>query len=122
MKTKNILAALLIGSSLMAAANDGGKAKKTETVSIKSSTVCGMCETAIEGNLIYERGVKKVEVDLATATVMVTYDPRKTDPAHLRTALTKLGYAADDQPADAKAYAKLPGCCQKEGCGSPGHH
>ncbi len=122
MNTKNILAALLIGTSLMATADDGGKGKKTETVSIKSSTVCGMCETAIEGNLIYERGVKNVEVDLETATVMVTYDPRKTDAAQLRTALTKLGYTADDQPADPAAFSRLPGCCQKSGSGLPGHH
>lgn len=117
MKTHNLIAALLIFICSAATANDGGKAKKSETVSIKSSTVCGMCETTIESNLIYEKGVQKVEVDLANSTVMVTYDPRKTDAAMLRTALTKLGYAADEQPADAKAFAKLPGCCQKSGCG-----
>ena len=118
MKTKNILAALLLAVGTMATASDGGKAKKTETVTIKSSTVCGMCETTIESNLIYEKGVQKVEVDLATSTVLVTYNPRKTDAAKLRTALTKLGYAADEQAPDPVAFSKLPGCCQKSGCGS----
>lgn len=122
MKTRNILTALLIAMGASTMANDGGKEKKTETVTIKSSTVCGMCETTIESNLIYEKGVQKVEVDLAASTVMVTFDPRKTDAATLRTALTKLGYAADEQPADPKAFAKLPGCCQKSGCGMPAHH
>ena len=122
MNSKNILAALLITTSLSAFSNNGDKPKKTETVTIKSSTVCGMCETAIESNLIYEKGVQKVEVDLATSTVAVTYNPRKTDVATLRTALTKLGYAADELSADPKAFAKLPGCCQKSGCGMPAHH
>lgn len=122
MNAKNLLAMLLIGASLTINANDGGKTKKTETVTIKSSTVCGMCETTIESNLIYEKGVQKVDVDLATSTVVVTYSPRKTDAATLRNALNKLGYAADEQPADAKAFAKLPGCCQKSGCGMPAQH
>ena len=91
--------------------------KKTETVRIQSSTICDMCEKTIEENLIYEKGVKKVEVDLATASVSVTYDPRKTDTAKLRTALTKLGDSADGVAADPAAFAKLPACCQKEGCG-----
>jgi copper chaperone CopZ len=93
------------------------KGKKTETVRIQSSTICDMCEKTIEENLIYEKGVKKVDVDLTTASVSITFDPRKTDPAALRTALTKLGYSADGVAADSAAFAKLPACCQKEGCG-----
>lgn len=122
MNTKSILAVLLIVCGSAAMANDGDKAKKAETITIKSSTVCGMCEATIESNLIYEKGVQKVEVDLANSTVVVTYNPRKTDAATLRTALTKLGYAADEQPADAKVFSKLPGCCQKSGCSMPAHH
>lgn len=122
MNANHLLAMLLIGANLTTTANDGGKAKRTETVTIKSSTVCGMCETTIESNLIYEKGVQNVDVDLATSTVVVTYSPRKTDAATLRTALTKLGYAADEQPADPVAFSKLPGCCQKSGCGMPAHH
>ena len=43
------------------------------------------------------------------------YDPRKTDPEAIRTAVTKLGYSADDLPGDEEAFKKLPDCCQKEG-------
>lgn len=56
------------------------------------------------------------------APVSACCNPRKTDAAKLRTALTKLGYAADEQPADPVAFSKLPGCCQKSGCGMPAHH
>lgn len=94
-----------------------GETKKTEQLAIQSSTVCDMCVETIQSNLIYEKGVKKVTVDLATSTVYVEYDPRKNDPAALRTALINLGYAADGVPGDPKAFAKLPACCQKEGCG-----
>ncbi|MBV6406049.1 MAG: heavy-metal-associated domain-containing protein [Flavobacteriales bacterium] len=92
--------------------------KGQDTVlTIASSTVCDMCERTIEENLIYEKGVRKVEVDLATSTVHVTYNAAKNTPDRLRAALVKLGYSADGVPGDAKAFAKLPECCQKEGCG-----
>ena len=84
---------------------------------IQSTAICDMCERTIETELIYTKGVKKVDVDLETASVSVVFDPRKTDAAKVRTALTKLGYSADGTPGDAAAFAKLPACCQKEGCG-----
>lgn len=91
--------------------------KKIEHFEIRTSSICDMCEKTIEENLIYEKGVKKVDLDLATSLIHVDYDPRKTTPDAIRTAVTKLGYAADDVPGDAKAFSKLPDCCQKEGCG-----
>lgn len=91
--------------------------QKTEHLEIKSSTVCNMCVQTIESNLIYEKGVSKVHVDLATSSVHIDFNPRKNSPDKLRAALIKLGYAADGVPGDAKAFANLPACCQKEGCG-----
>lgn len=76
-----------------------------------------MCVKTIQDNMIYEKGVKKVTVDLATSTVHLDYDVRKNTPEKLRAALVELGYAADGTPGDAKAFARLPECCQKEGCG-----
>lgn len=91
--------------------------KKLEHLDIRTSTVCDMCETTIEENLIYERGVKSVNVDLATSQIHVEFDPRKTSPDAIRAAVTKLGYSADDLPGDEAAFKNLPTCCQKEGCG-----
>jgi periplasmic mercuric ion binding protein len=96
--------------------------KKTSTLDIRTSAVCGMCEKTIEGNLIYEKGVKAVDLDLLTSMVKVEYDPKKTTPEAIRTALTKLGYYADDLPGDEKAFRDLPECCQKEGCGTLKQH
>jgi copper chaperone CopZ len=84
---------------------------------IVSSTVCDMCERTIEENLIYEKGVRLVDVDLATSVVHITYRKGRNTPEDLRAALVKLGYSADGVPGDPKAFAKLPACCQKEGCG-----
>ena len=95
--------------------------KKSSTVDldIRTSSVCDMCEKTIEDGLIYEKGVKKVDLDLATNIIHVSYDPKRTDADKLRAAVTKLGYYADDLPGDEKAYHNLPACCQKEGCGKP---
>lgn len=91
--------------------------KKTENLVIHTTTVCDMCKKTIEENMIYEKGVKKVNVDLEASTVNVEYDARKNTPEDLRTALIDLGYGADGLPGNEKAFSKLPECCQKEGCG-----
>jgi periplasmic mercuric ion binding protein len=88
--------------------------KKIDEVKIKTSAVCGMCKDKIEKNLIFEKGVKDVSLDLKTKIVTVEYRTNKTDPDKIRTAISKLGYDADQVPADPKAYEKLPGCCKKD--------
>lgn len=110
MRLLTILLTFFIGSNVSAQ-------KGLDHLDIKSSTVCDMCKETIEKELIYEKGVKKVNVDLTTSTVHVEYDAKKNTPEKLRGALIKLGYAADGVPGDEKAFAKLPACCQKEGCG-----
>lgn len=93
--------------------------KNLQLLTIHTTSVCEMCERTIEEELIYEKGVKSVDLDLATNIVTVQYDPRKNTPDGLRSALVGLGYSADDRPGDPAAFARLPACCQKEGCGQP---
>lgn len=107
---------LFIALALLLAGNASAQ-KKSAHLDIVSSTVCDMCKETIEKEMIYEKGVKKVSVDLATSTVHVEYDAKKNSPEKLRAALITLGYAADGTPGDPKAFEKLPACCQKEGCG-----
>ena len=59
----------------------------TADLDIRTSSVCDMCEKTIESGLIYEKGVKKVDLDLATSTIHVTYDPKRTDAEKLRHAV-----------------------------------
>lgn len=114
---KTILTICLAFATFTTNAQD--KDKKLAHLDIRTSSVCDMCEVTIEKEMIYEKGVKSVDLDLATGELHITYDPRKNTPEGIRTALTKLGYWADDIPADPAAFAKLPACCQKEGCGRP---
>lgn len=89
------------------------------SVDIKSNAVCGMCKKTIETELLYEKGVKSVSLDLASSVIHVDYDTKKTEPAKIRQAVAKLGYAADDVAPDMKARENLPACCRTEGCGMP---
>ncbi len=87
---------------------------KTKTVEIKTSAVCKMCKERIEHDMAFEKGVKKVELDLETKVVTITYKTAKTNKETLKKAITKIGYDADELEAEKKAYEKLPACCKKD--------
>jgi cation transport ATPase len=89
------------------------KADATAQVQLKTSAVCDMCKARLEKSLAYEKGVQAATLDVPTQMLTVTYRPDKTTPAALRTAVQRTGYDADAQPADARAYDKLPECCKK---------
>lgn len=93
--------------------------RHTDQLEVRTNAVCDMCVNTIETELLYEKGVRSVKVDLATNKILVGIDPRRTDATKVRTAITRLGYAADDLAPDMAAREKLPDCCKKEGCGLP---
>ena len=92
---------------------------KLAHLDVRTNAVCDMCVRTIETEMLYEKGVKSVHVDLDSNLIHVTVDPRKTDVEKVRTAISKLGYSADDVGPDMAAREKLPDCCKKEGCGMP---
>jgi len=85
------------------------------TIVVKTSAQCESCKKRIENALNFEKGVKSGVLDLTTKDATVVFDPQKTSSAKVRAAITKVGYDADKMTADAKAYKKLPKCCQKGG-------
>ena len=87
--------------------------KGTETVQFKTSAVCDMCKARIEKSMAYEKGVQAANLDVPSKVLTVSYNPAKTTPAALRTAVLKTGYDADEATADARAYDRLPDCCKK---------
>jgi mercuric ion binding protein len=92
----------------------GIKAQASPTqIAIKTSVVCEMCTKNIEKALSY-KGIEKLNVDLKTKIVTVSFDPQQTNPEQIRSAISKAGYDADDQKANPKAYKKLKKCCKKE--------
>ncbi|PKP51921.1 MAG: MerP protein [Bacteroidetes bacterium HGW-Bacteroidetes-1] len=88
-------------------------AGKTEKVEIQTSAICGMCKDRLEKNMAFEKGVKSVSLDEETKIITIEFRTRKNDKEKLKKAITKVGYDADDLPADKKAYDRLPACCQK---------
>jgi copper chaperone CopZ len=88
--------------------------KKTETIKIKTSAVCGMCKDRIENGMAFEKGVKDVSLDVETKEATIRYNVKSTNPDELRKKISKLGYDADGVAADTVAYKKLPACCKKD--------
>ncbi len=113
-KLVSILALAMMTVFIINPVNAQEKKKNFEEVEIQTSAVCGMCEERIETNIAYEKGVKSVELNDETKIVKIGFDPRKTNVDQLRTAISKVGYDADNVAADPEAYAKLPACCKKE--------
>jgi copper chaperone CopZ len=105
---KLVLMIALIGVSFILKA-------QSEKVEIKTSAVCGMCKSTIERDLAFEKGVKSSTLDLDTKILTVEFNAKRTSPDKIRTRVTKIGYHADSLQRDAKAYAKLPLCCQDGG-------
>ena len=94
--------------------NAQAQGKKTETVKIKTSSVCNMCKATLEKGIAYEKGVKSVNLDVPTQMLTVEYRADKNNVEELRKAVTQLGYDADQTEADARAYSRLPDCCKKD--------
>lgn len=101
-----IMVSIFIGTSIFAQNN-------VEEVKIQTSAQCGMCKDRIEKNIVFEKGVVDVVLDMDTKIATIKYKANKTNPDNLRQAIAKLGHDADDVKADEKAYAKLPPCCKK---------
>ena len=83
-----------------------------QTIKIQTSAVCGMCKDRIEGTLNAIEGVEEARLDLTTKKVKVKFDDSKQSEASLKAIITKIGYAADELPADEEAFNGLPGCCK----------
>ena len=99
---------------MMAGSGAYSQVKKIDTIRIKTSAMCGQCKDRIEGGLVYEKGVKDVVLDVETKVVTIKYNTKSTNPGELRKKISKLGYDADEVPADQAAYDKLPACCKKD--------
>ncbi len=113
---KNLIIILSIFTFSFAAKAQQQDSSKTgiQTITIKTSAVCDMCKETLEKAMAYEKGVKTSTLNVDTKILTVTYDPKKTSPEKIKLAVTKVGYDADEMPADAKAYDNLDGCCKKD--------
>ena len=112
---------LLFISLAVFAQKEPVKVENGYKVEIKTSAVCEMCKEAIESDLVFEKGVKDVNLDVDTKILTVVYNDKKTTPETIRKRVAKVGYNADDIKRDVEAYENLPFCC-KDGAHGDGHH
>lgn len=97
MKTlKFVIVAIIlvfIGQSVEAKETKKDKAKgNIQEVVFDVSMDCHGCQTKIEKNISWEKGVKDLKVDLEKKTVTIKYDKRKTDEEKLKEAIAKLNF------------------------------
>jgi copper chaperone CopZ len=116
MKTKILLKNLIISFGLILFFSSVlfSQDKKSAELKVKTSAVCSQCKDRIEHGIAYEKGIRDIVLDVDSKIATIVYNPSKTTPADIRTAISKLGYDADTIPADKNAYAKLPSCCKKK--------
>lgn len=113
---KKILFLLVCGFFLqMNVAMAQGKGKKVgnQTVDVKTSAQCEMCEERITKALTSQKGVKNVKVNLDNKVVTITYNSNQITPNKIRETISMVGYDADDIKANTTSYKKLPACCKK---------
>ncbi|UAY51001.1 heavy-metal-associated domain-containing protein [Ferruginibacter albus] len=94
-----------------------GKAQQNTTAKIVIKTpmaVCEYCKSKIEAYIGGEYGVVSVNVDIKKQTTTVVYITDRTNDENLKTALSNLGFDADDVPAEPTAMRYLAQCCQKK--------
>jgi copper chaperone CopZ len=88
---------------------------KLEVSTINTPTmVCGTCAKTIEKAVYRVEGVKEVNVDLKTKMVEVKYVPLQTNLEYIESAITAVGYDANDKKRDPDAYEKLDACCKSD--------
>ena len=104
-----IIAVLFIGNSF------AQELKKVEEVVIQTSAECGDCKKRIETELNYMKGIRFAELDVPSMKLTVSYTTKKISLEQIKTAISELGYHADDKKANETAQKALPLCCQPNG-------
>jgi copper chaperone CopZ len=95
---------------------------KVVTAKIKTpNALCEACKVRIESYLRRIDGIVYLDVNYRKAETTVKYQMDRTDIEQIKTAISNLGYDADDVPANEESYKRLPKTCKKfeDGGGHP---
>jgi len=109
-----ILSIAFFSINMSNAQADGLHEMGIDTITIQTNGVCQKCADRFMANVPYFKGVTDCKYDMETSKLRISYLWKKTDPDKLRKQISKLGYDADEVPADPKVRAKLPACCRME--------
>lgn len=75
--------------------------------------VCESCGGRFKIELSKIKGLKKYILDDKNMTITVFYNNQKTNINAIRTAISEMGFDADNIKASPKAYEKLDACCKR---------
>jgi mercuric ion binding protein len=88
--------------------------KEVAKIVIKTpAAACEECKEHLEAFMKNEEGVLTVDVNIKKKTTTINYATDLTNDENLKTALSNMGFDADDVPAEPTAIGLLPRCCQK---------
>lgn len=111
---KNIIAICLF----FLASNALAQQKTVQKAVIKTSIACDHCKACescgglLEKKLLQHKGIQMITLDEKEATITVIYNSKKTDLSAIKTAISQLGYDADEIKAEVSGYEKLDSCCK----------
>jgi mercuric ion binding protein len=107
---------LLMVSLMVAglAAVSSAQVKPVQKATIKTpNALCEACKTRIESYLRRYDGITVVDVNYRKGETKVTWLSDRIDIEQIKTAISNLGYDADDVPANEDSYKRLPKTCKK---------
>ncbi len=94
-------------------------AQKTNQKAVIKTTLncdhCKMCETCglkFKSEMLKIKGVKMYELDDKKMTFTLYFNEKKTNLQTIKTAISKLGYDADEVKATDEGIATLDDCCK----------
>ena len=101
----------MIAVAMLCCVTSIAKDLKVLVVNTTPEMHCNSCETKIKNNIRFTAGVKRIDTNLETKTVTITYDGDRTDAKTILAAFKKIGYTAtvvSNGAAPEKASRKKP--------------
>lgn len=111
---KTVTRSILIAAAACAATSAPLVAQATDTLGLKVFGNCSMCKERIETALLAVPGVRWASWNDTTKWALVAVEKNKVQRSLLHKAVAAAGHDTEVEPADDKAYAALPECCQYE--------
>jgi mercuric ion binding protein len=107
MNRKDFISMITISlSSICANASD-----KPVSAIVHTNRVCEKCKYNLGRNIVFEKGVKDVVVDVEKKLITIKYDSNKTNLVNLKKYIASIGFDADELKANVYKRERLRDCC-----------
>lgn len=107
-----LIAILFLFSNETLAQKTNQKAVIKTTLNCDHCKLCETCGLKFKSEMLKIKGVKMYELDDQKMTFTVYFNEKKTNLQTIKTAISKLGYDADEVKATVEGIATLDGCCK----------